>query len=386
MSRSGIDAWVISAREYAEDPVLATMLPSTWLRTARRRTILVFTDFGRKRAAIARYPVGTAFPSAWDPAAEPDQWQALVDHLTAAAPTSIGINTSSTFPLADGLTASEHAALRAAMPAEMRSRLVGAEALALGWLETRLEEEARALADACAVAHSDLRRALSREVVTPGHTTTDDVTWWLRQAVSDAGLDVWFHPAVSLQRRGHDSGPIAGTLKPDSPIEPGDLIHIDFGIVAHGLHTDQQQHAYVLHVGEATPPAGLVEGMRVGNRLQDLLMSEMAAERSGNEILAATRRRAESEGIVATIYTHPIGLHGHAAGATIGLWDRQDGVPGQGDYPVFADTAWSIELSVGIEVAEWDGQSVRIMLEEDAFHDGTSVEFLDGRQTGLWLI
>ena len=68
------------------------------------------------------------------------------------------------------------------------------------------------------------------------------------------------------------------------------------------------------------------------------------------------------------------------------MWDRQDGVPGQGDYPVFADTAWSIELSVGIEVAEWDGQSVRIMLEEDAFHDGTSVEFLDGRQTGLWLI
>ena len=41
MERTGIDMWVVISREYNEDPVLKTMLPSTWL-SARRTTMLVF--------------------------------------------------------------------------------------------------------------------------------------------------------------------------------------------------------------------------------------------------------------------------------------------------------------------------------------------------------
>lgn len=209
--------------------------------------------------------------------------------------------------------------------------------------------------------------------------------WWLRQTTYDDGLDVWFQPSVSVQRAGGARDVIAGRLLADTVIEAGDLVHIDYGIVWEGLHTDQQQHAYVLGPDESAAPESLTSGLRAGNTLQDILMDEMTIGRTGNEVLAATRRRAMAAGLRPTVYTHPIGLHGHAAGATIGLWDQQEGVPGQGDYPIRPDTAWSIELSVEVDVPEF-GHPVRIMLEEDAFHDGAQVTFLDGRQTDLWLV
>ena len=122
------------------------------------------------------------------------------------------------------------------------------------------------------------------------------------------------------------------------------------------------------------------------NLLQDILTGDSQPGRTGNEILARARKAATAAGINATIYSHPIGLHGHAAGPTIGLWDQQDGVPGSGDYPVWPDTAYSIELSATSQIAEWNDQTVRIMLEEDAFFDGERLQFLDGRQTEFWLI
>jgi hypothetical protein len=95
---------------------------------------------------------------------------------------------------------------------------------------------------------------------------------------------------------------------------------------------------------------------------------------------------AGEEGLRPIVYTHPLGLHGHAAGSTIGLWDNQDEVPGAGDYPIGDNTGWSIELAVEVDVPEWGGQTVRIMLEEDAFLSDDEITFLDGRQEELYLI
>ena len=385
MARHEIDSWVLVAREYNEDPVVQTMLPATWI-SARRRTILVFTKGGTERTAVSRYAVGDHFPSAWDPAIEPDQWTALGALLEDADPAVIALNISPTFALADGLSASEHAALLAALPIRLQSRIVPGEPLAIGWLETRISAEVDALAEACHIAHGILRRGLSAEAITPGATTTNDLEWWLREAVHQQGLGTWFHPAASVQRAGAVHAGSFAAHPGDDAIRPGDLVHVDFGIVHLGLHTDQQQHAYVLRTGESAPPPGLNVGISAANRAQDLLMAEMAVGRTGNEVLAATRAACRNDGLDATIYTHALGLHGHAAGPTIGLWDHQSGVPGPGDYPIYPDTAYSIELSVAAPVAEWDGQVVRFMLEEDAFHDGSAIRFLDGRQTEPWII
>lgn len=386
MERAEIDCWVLVAREYNEDPVVTTMFPSTWIN-ARRRTVLVFTDYGRTRAAIARYGVGDAFPPAWDPEIEPDQWDRLAAYLEERSPQRIGLSRSETFALADGLTATEDAALVAALSPELAGRLVPAEPLAIGWLETRTEAERELHGTACAVAHSILREALSPAVITPHSTTTADVEWWLRQQVADLNLGTWFHPTVSVQRDApHDERDSFAVAPGDVVIERGDLIHIDFGIAYVGIHTDQQQHAYVLRPGENAAPVGIVAGLAAANQAQDLVMQEFRTGRTGNEVLAAALARTAEAGLDATIYSHPIGLHGHAAGPTIGLWDQQGGVPGQGDYPVYTDTSYSIELSVVAPVAAWGSRPVRFMLEEDAFFDGTACSFLDGRQTNVWLI
>ena len=67
------------------------------------------------------------------------------------------------------------------------------------------------------------------------------------------------------------------------------------------------------------------------------------------------------------------------------MWDQQGGVPGGGDYPIYPNTAYSIELYAETNVLSW-GKPVRIKLEEDAMFDGDSVYYIDGRQKEIFLI
>ena len=389
MNREDVDVWVVMSREYNEDPVIKTMLPAKWM-AARRRTILVFRrtpDGSIDRAAVSRYAVGDAFPSSWNPEEEPDQWKRAVEIIGEYDPRTIAVNASSTFGLADGVTHTDYEALVRELPEGLKDRVVSGEALAIGWLETRTDSEMAVYSQICRIAHQIIAEGLSDAVIQPGVTTTDDVEWWYRDRIRSLGLDTWFHPTVSLQRA--DAGARDGdfsSAEESAVVMPGDLLHVDFGITYLRLNTDTQQHAYVLRPGEVSAPAGLIAALRVGNRLQDILTGEFTTGRTGNQILEAALNKARAERIDATIYTHPIGFHGHAAGPTIGLWDQQGGVPGAGDYPLFPNTAYSIELNAAVPVPEWRGKKVRIMLEEDAFFDGRQVRYIDGRQMELLLI
>ncbi len=390
MRREGIDMWIIIAREYNEDPVFKTMAPATWLN-ARRRTILVFFDRGEKkgveRLAVARYDIGRFFKGAWDKKKQPDQWKRLVDVIRERNPRKIALNYSKTFALADGITRSEYETLMAYLPESLRRRVVSGERLAIGWLETRIPEEMEVYATICRIAHRIIAEGLSDRVIQPGFTSTEDVQWWYRERIRELKLSTWFHPSVSVQRAGEPgtTGTFASRPGPKI-IQRGDLIHVDFGITYLGLNTDTQQHAYVLRPGETDAPEGLKRALAVGNRLQDILMSQFKAGRTGNEILKHALEQPKKEGIRGSIYTHPIGFHGHAAGPIIGLWDQQEGVPGRGDYELHYDTAHSIELNVRVNIPEWNNKEIRIMLEEDAFFSREGIRFIDGRQTELILI
>jgi Xaa-Pro aminopeptidase len=389
MRREGTDMWILVAREYNEDPVLLTMLPATW-HAARRRTILVFHDRGEgrpvERVAVARYDIGRFFASAWDPDTQPDQWARLAEIVAERNPSRIALNYSPDFGLADGIAWTDYTELRDNLPSRFRNRIVSAENLAVGWLETRTPDEMAVYRHINRIAHQIVEEGLSENVITPGITTTADVQWWYRERVRELGLQVWFHPSVSVQRSeapehpGDFSGPAGADV-----IRPGDLIHMDFGITYLRLNTDTQRMAYVLRPGETEVPQGLVDALATGNRLQDILTGEFRTGRTGNEILFTALQNAEAEGITATIYTHPIGYQGHGAGPTIGLWDQQGGVPGKGDYPLYPNTAHSIELNAEVFVPEWN-RNVRIMLEEDALFDGDKVFYIDGRMTEFYVI
>jgi hypothetical protein len=391
MRRSGVDMWLIVSREYNEDPVIRTFLPATW-HAARRTTILMIYDAGDgqplETLAVSRYAVGDTFKQAWDQERDGDQWQHLGKLIAERQPKSIAINHSETFAHADGISHTEYGLLMGVLSEELRSRVVSAENLAVGWLETRTADEMLVYPQICRIAHEILAEGLSDSVIQPGITTTNDVEWWYRERIRELKLNTWFHPSVSLDRAGQaevDMKTAIATRHEDEVILPGDLLHVDFGITYLRLNTDTQQHAYVLKPGESDAPEALKRALARGNRMQDILTSHFVSGRSGNEILAATLAQAKKEGIAASVYTHPLGYHGHAAGPTIGMWDQQGGVPGGGDYPLYSNTVHSIELYAETDIAEW-GKAVRIKLEEDAYFDGEKTWYIDGRQKSFHLI
>jgi Xaa-Pro aminopeptidase len=382
MRREKIDLWLVICEEYNEDPVYLSLVPFNSL-SARRLTMLAMFDRGGEkgveRFAVQRYGVGGLFPTIWK-ANEEDQWQALAKAVKARDPKRIGIDESDVFAFGDGLSASKKQRLVEALGPEYAKRLVRADRLAVGWLERRLPEEIEVYHHIAAIAHAIIAEAFSSAVITPGITTTADVEAWMWEKIRALGQTTWFDPGISIQR------PKTSPYKDSPVIHPGDLLHCDFGINYLKLDTDTQQLAYVLRPGESDAPKGLKDGLAQANRLQDLLLGEMKEGLTGNQILAAALKRAKDEGLRPSIYTHPLGFHGHAAGPTIGLWDRQGGVPGAGDYPLFADTVHSIELNVTAAVPDWGGQDVVFALEQDAAYTRSGPFFLDKRQTELILV
>lgn len=393
MDKTDIDMWVLFSREYNEDPVLRTMLPATWLN-ARRRTILLFYRNKKENTieqlAVARYDVGQNIKSAWDKEKEPNQWKRLMQLIEERNPNKIGINFSKDHNIADGLDKTDYDAFIQNLPKKYHKKVVSAEQLAVRWIETRTEREMVIYNQLVDITHDIIAEAFSEKVITPGVTTTTEVEWWMRQKVTDIGLETWFHPTVDIQRSSED---LVGHLysfsgRPDDMvILPGDLLHCDFGITYLRLNTDCQELAYVLKPEETKPPKFLVDGLKDGNRVQDFLTTNMVKGKTGNQILAKALSEAKAAGLRPSIYTHPLGLYGHSAGTTIGMWDSQGGVmkdDGE-NYPLNPNTVYAIELNTTITIPEWK-RDIRIMLEEAGFYGEDGFRYVNGRQTELLLI
>jgi hypothetical protein len=150
-----------------------------------------------------------------------------------------------------------------------------------------------------------------------------------------------------------------------------------------------QLQAYVCKVGETDVPAGLKEALRRANRLADVFMGEFVTARSGTDIVVASMKKGTDEGLRPLIYMHPIGFHGHGAGCVADARPPESAPEGneeRGRYPLFLNTAYSIEFSSTTSVPEWGGQDVRIGFEEDAVFTEAGCRFIDGRQTQFFLI
>ncbi len=377
MTKQAIDCWVLITREYNEDPIVKTMLPAEWL-SARRRTVLVFynnPNTGKlEKYAVARYPVGKEIKAAWDTEKFPDQWKALVDLLTRINPTKIALNTSADFAHADGLEHTAYLELMQYLSKEQQAKIISAQPLAVAWLETRTAMEMNYYPTLLQITHDIIKEGFSNKVIKVNKTTTTDLEWWFRQKLSDMGLSTWFHPSVEIQRRNSNNK--------EETIRKGDFLHVDFGISYLRLNSDVQEQAYVLLPGETAVPTDLAAAFEKTNQLQDILTNSFGLGKSGNEILTQALTTAKANGIQPSIYTHPIGFHGHAAGPTIGMWDMQNGVPGSGDYTMNPNTCYSIELNATHSLKDWD-KPVRVALEQNGIYDGKKFSYIDIRQTTI---
>ena len=388
MEEADLDMWVLITREYNEDPIIKTLLPPTWLN-ARRQTILVFSrdkNSGEiNSAAITRYPFGKNIPSIWNKEKQPDQWQALADYIVSINPKNIGVNISKSYALADGLVKTDYDELIQVLPDTYKSKVVSAEKLAVGWIETRTSKEMIIFEDLVRITHQIIAEAFSNKVITPGETTTDDVVWWLREKVLDLGLTTWFHPTVDVQRADKSDLYAFDNKAKFDVIQPGDLVHCDFGISYLTLNTDCQELAYVLRPDEDRAPEFLVQALADGNRVQDIFTNNFKEGLTGNEILKKSLKEGRSEGLRPQIYTHPLGTYGHSAGTTLGMWDSQNEVAGTGDYPLHFDTTYAIELNTKVFISQWN-KDIRVMLEEAGFFGENGFRYVNKRQEELLLI
>ncbi len=395
MRRHGVGMWLVVCREYAEDPAFFSLVSPT-VFSARRRTIYVFNDLGPERGierlALGGGSNGGLYTVYRDPDVEKreiygeGQWALLKKLILERNPATIAIDVSSTHAFADGLTSGEREKLEATLGPELMRRVVRAENLALEYQEMRVPEMLPVYRQMMGITHSLIARAFSSEVIHPGVTTNLDVVWWLRQKVNDQGLGTWFQPSVRVQSLAK-TGVVMMNEEDPVVIQRGDVLHVDFGITAMRLNTDTQHMGYVLKSGETDAPAGLKAALANAQRLQDIMLQQMKPGRTGNQVLAEAIEQMKSEHIDGTIYSHPIGDHGHAAGPLIGLWDRQEGVPGRGDVLLLPGTWFSIELQATTSVPEWNNKPVFIGMEEDAVLDEQGrISWVLNRQKAFHLI
>lgn len=381
MRKYGVEMWLIICREYNEDPAFWSVVSPTTF-AARRRTIYVFYDRGPEKGVERLALGGGSQGGVYEVYRDPElpnaelvgklQWTLLKRLIEQRNPATIGINVSPRTAFSDGLSASERDALFDALGPVWTKRVVSADGLAEEYIARRIPEMLPTYTQMMEIVHHLISRAFSNEVITPGKTTDEDVVWWFRQQVNDMGLDTWFQPTVRVQKPGSEEVSFLAEGRP-TVIERGDVLHCDFGITALRLNTDTQHMGYVLRQGETEAPEGIRKALANAKRIQEIHLEEMQPGRSGNAVLAATRKRMEAEGIRGAVYSHPIGDHGHGAGPLIGLWDRQEGVAGRGDTTIVPGTWYSIELNARTPVPEWGGKELFVGMEEDIVMDEAGV-------------
>ncbi|MBQ4254331.1 MAG: M24 family metallopeptidase [Erysipelotrichaceae bacterium] len=395
MKRSGIDTWVVACEEYNEDPVVTYLTPM-FMVTARRKMILLFhleEDGKVRKIVIGRPHIGLdgRYEEVWvnqkgsiwckDPSRAETQMECLNRMLHEVNAQQVGLNMSKTFAFADGLSKTLYDEIYEGLDDEMRSKICSAENIAVGWLETRCESEIAAYNGIVQIAHSIIDEAFSNRVITPGITTNLDVKYFMLQKTIELGLQPWFDYDVSINR------PFEGSTEDEKVIMPGDVLHCDIGFRYLGLCTDTQELCYVCRPGETDAPQFLKDCMRDVNRFQDIVISNFRIGRTGNEVLLASLKQGKEAGLKPCLYSHPIGTHGHGAGPTIGLVDQQNGVKGAGDYPLYDNTCYSLELNCAFDLKEqWGSENVRFGMESDILFKNGEVYFLAGRQESFHLV
>ncbi|KAH7312967.1 hypothetical protein BKA65DRAFT_467261 [Rhexocercosporidium sp. MPI-PUGE-AT-0058] len=383
LRRWGVDAWLMTQREYAEDTAFWSLKSATQF-SARRRTVNLY---------IANPTPGTPSSYTWIDNT-PTVYTSIAAILTSQNPSKIAINTHANIAFSSGLHVGELAEMKQNLGEKWTSRFVNRPMVAVEFIGTMVEGGLEWYRKLQETAWAMIGEAFSERVIEPGVTSTEDVEWWLRSKIQEQNYTTWFQPDVNIIGVEPIFGPPDAIeerfiARKRETIQYGDMLHVDFGVTALGLNTDTQHLAYVLHPDEdeSSIPSGLQAGLAKANRLQDIVVSNMKVGTTGNTILKSSLDQMHAEGFEGKIYCHPIGDWGHSAGTLIGMTNLQDGVPVLGDMSLLNMTYYSIELSVEHWVPERNA-TMMFYQEEDVHWVGGKKgwEWVWGRQEKFHLI
>ena len=346
MEDADVDMWIVASKEYHEDPTFKAMVPAEYL-TARRITMFAFS---KEADGIHRYSlsmpdksVAKFYESKWQFGKE-DQMVALKRLIEEKDPKRIALNMSKEFAVCDGFSIGLYQMFKESLGEDIMNKMVNDDLLAMKFMEIRTPTELKLMPEVMSVAHDIMERMYTTDVIKPGITTTNDLEWFMKEEVNKLGLTYWFEPTMDLQRKNGDESRYDSCV-----IQKGDLLHCDFGIYYMNMCTDTQRLGYVAKDDEETMPQYLLDGMKVGNRFQDIVRENMIVGRTGNEVFEAAMKQAKEEGIQAMLYSHPCNMYGHGPGPTIGLFSNQNAIPVKGDVKLSNNTVYALELNVKVD-------------------------------------
>ena len=346
MEDADVDMWIVASKEYHEDPTFKAMVPAEYL-TARRITMFAFS---KEADGIHRYSlsmpdksVAKFYESKWQFGKE-DQMVALKRLIEEKNPKKIALNMSKEFAVCDGFSIGLYQMFKESLGEDIMNKMVNDDLLAMKFMEIRTPTELKLMPEVMSVAHDIMERMYTTDVIKPGITTTNDLEWFMKEEVNKLGLTYWFEPTMDLQRKNGDESRYDSCV-----IQKGDLLHCDFGIYYMNMCTDTQRLGYVAKDDEDTMPQYLLDGMKVGNRFQDIVRENMIVGRTGNEVFEAAMKQAKEEGIQAMLYSHPCNMYGHGPGPTIGLFSNQNAIPIKGDVKLSNNTVYALELNVKVD-------------------------------------
>ena len=332
MQRAEVDAWVVLARENANDPIAAHVGAEN---AGGLAAFLFFTDGDGNLSSLAISPETestalaevTPLDSVRSVPRGTSLYEVVADELRSRDPARIAVN-SSTRNIADGLSWTQRNALEAALGPALSRRLVSSEDVVIEWLSVKLPREVEIMRRA-AVLTERLELEAYAQIV-PGVTTDADVARFLKRRMAELGvLDGWAPDQNPNVNSGPDRGHSHSTEK---VIQPGDVIQTDFGIRVHDMWvTDIQRFAYVLRPGETEAPPEMQarwEHAREGSRAAFAAMRPGA---TGWDVDRAQREVLERHGSIPIIWStgHPVGYWAHDVGPRLG--GAAGGRPPSGD-------------------------------------------------------
>jgi hypothetical protein len=402
MRAHGIDMWIVLDREYHPDPFAPDIGGEFGVRNAaiffdtgdRLEKIYVFSHPSREDLIDSLYDRTINYgyrPEGLRPH--------LAEIVRTRDPRRIGINTSPTLPMADGLSVELKNYLDLAIGPDLAAREVSAELLARDFRTTRLPSETELYTELVGWTVAWEEEGFTRKAITPGVTTPDDLHWWWRERAKELGLDIAsFLPGLRVISQGRH----LLTNDPSEPIRPGDVLSIDAGLTMSGYHTDLKRMAYVLQPGETSAPECLRAAYSDAKAVTDVLCAAMRPGRLGYEAWDMTTSWAADHGYAIGYAMGPtdpdanrkpeVGVYCHSVGTNvhdIGARTSENNPHAFGDrvgYPLAVDNWYSVELHVSTPIPEWDGLTVKCTIEETAILTDDGPLFLVPRQEELILI
>lgn len=344
----GIDCWLVFARETSEtpDPALRLILGRdvTW------QSAFLLTRRGQ-RIAIVGGPDGGAIRAtglydrvlAYDASIAP----VLRATLRELDPAQIAIDYSLGDVAADGLTHGMYLQLVAALArTPYRQRLTSAGPFVGALRSRKTSAELARMRQALAITEEMF--AMVTPFLRAGRTERE-VADMLHAEVRRRGLDTsWDAEFCPMVNAGPTSE--AGHGAPSEiAMQPGDLVHLDFGVVYEGYRADLQRMWYLRSPQEPDPPASVCRAFNACVAAIEAARNVLHAGMPGWQVDAVARATLQEAGYPEFMHAlgHSVGRATHDGGPLIGpRWPRYGDSPEQ---PIQPHSVYTLELGTPTE-------------------------------------